>query len=166
MSSMSLNTQVSGESVSDKQCGICSDFVWLLTFHGLARSPCVLQGPRTQMEVGAVLTLLHIPSPSWAECAGQKKRWNKSNNCKQLSCWWSKQVLFCITFIAESLFLSLFLWTWTCCCSEVFVLRGGLVDSGLSDSGDRGDNGLLLSKYSSKYLQVHAPTCVHWHKHT
>lgn len=29
------------------------------------------------------------------------------------------------------------------------------MDSGLSDSGDKGDSGLLLSKYSSKY-----PLCV------
>lgn len=57
----------------------------------------------------------------------------------------STEVLFCITFIAESLFLSLFLCTWTWCCSEVFVLAGGLVDSGLSDSGDRGANVFAVS---------------------
>lgn len=33
------------------------------------------------------------------------------------------------------------------------------MDSGLSDRGDRGDSGRLLSKYSSMYLQVH--TSVH-----
>lgn len=32
-----------------------------------------------------------------------------------------------------------------------------MADSELTDSGERGDNGLLLSKYSSKYLQVHTP---------
>lgn len=40
------------------------------------------------------------------------------------------------------------------------------MDSGLSDSGERGDNGLLLSKYSSKYLQAHTPTYVHMYTNT
>lgn len=40
------------------------------------------------------------------------------------------------------------------------------MDSGLSDRGDRGDNGLLLSKYSSKYLQVHTSTHALTQTHT
>lgn len=53
----------------------------LLTFHGLARPPCVLLGPMTRMVVGAVSTLLHIPPPSWAVKKGKKEINQKY--CKQ-----------------------------------------------------------------------------------
>lgn len=40
-------------------------------------------------------------------------------------------------------------------CSEVLVLDGVLVVSGLSDRGDTGDSSLLLSRYSSNNLHTH-----------
>lgn len=119
-------------------------------------APLCPAGPQDSGGWGGLNTLTH--SSSVLGCTGSKDATDQTTGSKAAGS--EPWVRFLSTFIVESRFLSLFFWTWPKCSSEVLALARGLAGSGSSDSGDTGDKGLLLSRYSSNNLEARSDTAV------